>query len=180
MNLLDLTPRDFETVVVRLFEAFGFTVELTQETWDGGIDCVAIDKRPIVGGKILVQAKRFSGTVAASAVRDLYGLVIDQRASKGVIVTTGTFGPTSRTFAANKPLELIDGGELNALVQQFKITASSAGSATLVETSAKLFDLEETLEQLRSLQWASLSERDRRNRKLAEYEWQEMQRKKQV
>lgn len=40
---------------------------------DGGVDCVAFDPRPIFGGKVVIQAKRYKGTVGVSAVRDLFG-----------------------------------------------------------------------------------------------------------
>ena len=36
---------------------------------DGGVDCVAYDTRPIFGGKVVIQAKRYKNTVGVSAVR---------------------------------------------------------------------------------------------------------------
>ena len=51
---------------------------LTQASRDGGVDCVAWDMRPIVGGKVIVQAKRYKHTVGVSAVRDLYGTVMNE------------------------------------------------------------------------------------------------------
>jgi hypothetical protein len=114
-DLYELTPREFEDFVHDLLTALGFESAQTQQSWDRGIDCIAVDARPIVGGKVIVQAKRYKGTVEASAVRDLFGTVHAQGASKGVLITTGTFGPTSYEFAAGKPLELIDGKSLKAL-----------------------------------------------------------------
>jgi restriction system protein len=118
-----LSPLEFESLVGRLFESLGFSIEQTQGSWDGGVDCVAVDPRPLVGGRILIQAKRFAGTVDVSVVRDLYGLVVSQGASKGVVVTTGSFGPTSREFVRGKPLELIDGVQLRDLLSALAMDA---------------------------------------------------------
>ena len=47
-----------------------------------------------------------------SAVRDLYGTMIAEGASKGILVTTSHFGRDSREFAKDKPITLIDGPNL--------------------------------------------------------------------
>ena len=53
---------------------------------------------------MVVQAKRYKGIVPASAVRDLYGTMIDEGASNGILVTTCWFGPKAREWAEGKPL----------------------------------------------------------------------------
>jgi restriction system protein len=50
----------------------GLELRLTQASRDGGVDCVAHDPRPIFGGKVVIQAKRYKNTVGVSAVRDLF------------------------------------------------------------------------------------------------------------
>jgi hypothetical protein len=121
-DLQGLTGPEFENRVRMLLESLGLRVEVTKGSWDGGIDCVAYDERPIAGGKIIVQAKRYTGTVDASAVRDLFGTMHSERAAKGVLITTGKFGPTSWQFAEGKPIELIDGNRLMQLYQQLSAT----------------------------------------------------------
>ncbi|MEH2489481.1 restriction endonuclease [Bradyrhizobium sp. AZCC 2230] len=79
---------------------------------DGGVDAVAFDPDPIRGGKIVIQAKRYTNTVDVSAVRDLYGTVMAEGATKGIIVTTSGFGPDAHRFAKGKPLTLLDGNNL--------------------------------------------------------------------
>ncbi len=70
--------------------------------------CVAWDPRPIFGGKVLIQAKRYKNTVGVSAVRDLFGTLQNEGASKGILVTTSGYGQASFDFAQNKPIELIE------------------------------------------------------------------------
>lgn len=117
-NLMELTPSEFENLITNLFSRMGLETRLTQASRDGGVDCVAFDQRPIVGGKVVIQAKRYKGTVGVSAVRDLYGTVHNEGASKGILVTTSGYGKASFEFATNKPLELIDGGGLLYLLAE--------------------------------------------------------------
>jgi restriction system protein len=79
---------------------------------------VIFDPDPIRGGKIVIQAKRYSGTVDVSAVRDLWGTTQHEGAMKGILVTTSGFGPDAYNFIAGKPLTLINGGELLGLLAQ--------------------------------------------------------------
>ena len=72
-NLMDLTPSEFEGLVGNLFTRMGLETKLTRTHRDGGVDAIAYDTRPILGGRVVIQAKRYSHTVGVSAVRDLYG-----------------------------------------------------------------------------------------------------------
>jgi restriction system protein len=116
-NLMDLTPGEFESLITNLFERMGLETRQTQASRDGGVDCVAFDPRPIFGGKVVIQAKRYKNTVGVSAVRDLYGTMQNEGASKGILVTTSGYGKASFQFAEGKPLELLGGSHLLYLLQ---------------------------------------------------------------
>lgn len=113
-----LTPKEFESLITNLFEKMGLETRLTQASRDGGVDCVAYDSRPIFGGKVVIQAKRYKNTVGVNAVRDLYGTMQNEGATKGILVTTSGYGQASHDFANGKPLELIDGGNLLYLLHE--------------------------------------------------------------
>ena len=57
-------------------------------------------------------------TVGVSAVRDLFGTLQNEGASKGILVTTSGYGQASMDFATNKPIELIDGANLLYLLRE--------------------------------------------------------------
>ena len=82
------------------------------------MDCVAFDPRPVLGGKVIVQAKRYKNTVGVSAVRDLFGTVHNEGASKGILVTTSGFGKAAYEFANQKPIELLTGSNLLYLLKE--------------------------------------------------------------
>ncbi len=117
-NLMELNPSEFEALITNLFATMGLDTRLTQPSRDGGVDCVAYDPRPIFGGKVVIQAKRYKNTVGVSAVRDLFGTVQNEGASKGILVTTSGYGKAAFDFAAGKPLELLDGSNLLYLLSQ--------------------------------------------------------------
>ena len=117
-NLMELTPSEFEGLVTNLFEKMGLNTRQTRASRDGGVDCVAFDSRPIFGGKVVIQAKRYKNTVGVSAVRDLFGTVQNEGASKGILVTTSGFGKAAFEFAAGKPLELLEGSNLLYLLAE--------------------------------------------------------------
>ena len=114
--------QDFENLVRELFEKefiqSGGEVHVTQASRDGGVDAVAFDPDPIRGGKIVIQAKRYTGVVGVSAVRDLYGTIMNEGATKGILVTTSNFGPDAYEFAKGKPITLLNGGNLLHLLDK--------------------------------------------------------------
>ena len=115
-NLAAMDWEDFEHLIRELFEEEfsrdGGEVKVTQASRDGGVDAVAFDADPIRGGKTVIQAKRYTNTVGVSAVRDLYGSVMNEGAMKGILVTTSSYGPDAYEFAKGKPLTLLSGAEL--------------------------------------------------------------------
>jgi restriction system protein len=122
-NLLDLNPYEFEHLVANLFGQMGLESKLTRSSKDGGVDCVAFDSRPVLGGKVVIQAKRYKNVVGVSAVRDLYGTMMNEGANKGILVTTSGYGPDAYEFCKDKPIELIDGGGLLYLLEQIGFKA---------------------------------------------------------
>ncbi len=117
-NLMELSPSEFEALITNLFSQMGLDTKLTQPSRDGGVDCVAFDSRPVLGGKVIIQAKRYKNTVGVSAVRDLFGTLHNEGASKGILVTTSGFGKAAHDFANGKPIELISGSNLLFLLKE--------------------------------------------------------------
>ncbi len=119
-NLAAMHWEDFEQLVRELFELEfaqnGSEVKVTQASRDGGVDAIIFDPDPLRGGKIVIQAKRYTNTVGVSAVRDLYGTVINEGANTGILITTSDYGHDSYEFAKDKPLKLLNGGHLLALL----------------------------------------------------------------
>ncbi|MGO9567762.1 MAG: restriction endonuclease [Desulfomonilaceae bacterium] len=96
-NIAAMDWQDFEHLIREMFEkefaASGGEVKITRASRDHGVDGIAFDPDPIRGGKIVIQAKRYTNTVDVAAVRDLYGTVVNEGAIKGILVTLLTMVP---------------------------------------------------------------------------------------
>lgn len=121
-NLAAMDWQDFEHLIRELFEkefnTTGGEVKITRASRDGGVDAIAFDPDPIRGGKIVIQAKRYTNVVGVSSVRDLYGTVLNEGATKGILVSTADYGPDAYNFAKDKPLTLLNGNNLLHLLHK--------------------------------------------------------------
>jgi restriction system protein len=73
---------------------------------EGGVDLVLRKN----GNTLLVQCKHWKAwKVGVKVLRELYGVMIDKKAHGAIIVTSGLFTQEARTFAAGKPIDLIEG-----------------------------------------------------------------------
>lgn len=134
-----LSGIEFEGLCAAIISDMGFQIELTKASGDGGIDIIARNSLPLYRGKYIVQCKRYSGTVGEPILRDLYGVVMSERANKGILMTTGTFTRSAIAFAEGKPLELIDITGIESLLAQ--------GNYDIAQSSLK-FDTREIEEIL--------------------------------
>ena len=109
--MFSLHHRTFEELVADVWSRFGFDVELTQHTRDGGRDIIAIQHQ-ITPVKYLIECKRLSEgrAVAIEAVRALWYVKSRDKATKAILATTGRFA--SQTVKEFEPsiweLELRD------------------------------------------------------------------------
>jgi len=121
-NLAVMPWEDFEHLIRELFErefsVVGGEVRVTRSSRDAGVDAVVFDPDPLRGGKIVIQAKRYTNTVSVSAVRDLYGTLLNEGANKGILVTTADYGPDAYDFARGKSLVLMNGSNLLHLLER--------------------------------------------------------------
>jgi len=121
LDLLTLSSVEFEYLVRRLFEAAGMTswVKNTQASRDEGVDAVAVNEDPIVGGVCVIQAKRWKDTVGLESVHALAGVMADKSATRGILVTTSWFGKASRDFVnRHGRMQLIDGRNLKEMLRR--------------------------------------------------------------
>lgn len=121
-NLASMDWQDFENLIAELFQKEfseeGTEIKLTQSSRDKGVDAIVFNPDPIRGGKYVIQAKRYTNTVDVSAVRDLVAVVAHEGASRGILVTTSTYGADAYAFVQNKPITLLDGAKLLGLLEK--------------------------------------------------------------
>lgn len=110
-----LTPEGFEEFVAELFEALGYEVDRVGGTGDQGAD-LRVRRAGLLG---VVQCKYHTrGVVGSPELQRFLGTIHHTRSHKGFFVTTRTFSLAADRFAADHPIELIDGPRLVELVQE--------------------------------------------------------------
>lgn len=114
-DLYLLSPQQFESLVAAYFQQYGYTVERSGRSGDHGVDLVVTTKN---GDKWVVQCKRWKASVGEPIVRDLYGTMHHEGASRAYLMTTGFFTPAASAWAQDKPITLYDGPGLIRLLHR--------------------------------------------------------------
>ena len=113
-QLASLSGESFEEFVGELFEMMGFDVEQVGGSGDEGAD---LRLRRNDGLIAVVQCKYQRQSVVGSPVLQKFlGTIHHTHSHKGFFVTTSTFSLAAEKFAAEHPIELIDGPRLAELV----------------------------------------------------------------
>ena len=103
--ILTLQPRAFEELIAHLFSEFGYTVQLTSRTRDGGRDVIAIENR-IARTKYLIECKKYKDKkVGIEIVQRLHGVVAGDDATLGILATTSSFTRDASNFLARPSVE---------------------------------------------------------------------------
>jgi HJR/Mrr/RecB family endonuclease len=92
-SLHNLSPRKIEELIASIMKDFGFDVELTKATRDGGRDIIAYMRNTINHYLTYVECKKYSerNKVGVGIIREVVGVHHLRNANKSMIVTTGFF-----------------------------------------------------------------------------------------
>jgi restriction system protein len=119
-DLMQMSPTNFEHLVRQIFEAQGAEGWTTQQSNDDGVDAVIVQRRALMGGLTIVQAKRYSNAIGPNHIRELAGAMEEKKAGWGVLITTSWFTAKSWEKAReHSRMELIDGNRLVFLVKDY-------------------------------------------------------------
>lgn len=123
LEILDLiksnSPDFFEELVIDLLLKMGYggsrrdAGEKVGKSHDGGIDGIIKEDR--LGLDIIyIQAKRWDNTVGRPEIQKFAGALEEQRANKGIFITTSQFSREAIDYVSkiNKKIVLIDGDQL--------------------------------------------------------------------
>jgi len=124
-SIKDISWRDFERLVSEAYGRKGYLAEVVgTDCGDGGVDIRLTGN----GEKVLVQCKQWKAyKVGVPTVRELLGVVVSERANRGIVVTSGRFTRDAESFAVQNPrIELVDGVALAELVSGVQVIPSTA------------------------------------------------------
>jgi restriction system protein len=114
-SLREMHWKTFEEILAEAYRRQGYKVE---EMLGGGADG-GVDLRLGRDGQvILVQCKRWRNRpVPVEIVREMFGVMMHERATGAKIAATTSFTPDAIAFAKGKPIELVDSDALLRLVR---------------------------------------------------------------
>jgi uncharacterized protein YjbI with pentapeptide repeats len=112
-ELYDLKPRQFEELICEILAGFGWEVQLTKATRDGGYDMFAISQDLAAGVQTswIVECKKYSAEnkVGIDVVRGLYCVKQDLNVANILLATTSHFSSDVQKYKASRyDLELRD------------------------------------------------------------------------
>ena len=130
-KILDMSPTFFEKLVLDLLRNMGFGSRskdfiLTPTSHDNGIDGI-IPEDALGLDKIYIQAKRYTDiSVQKPEIQKFIGALDEQKASKGVFITTSKFSSGAKETAekASKKIVLIDGKTLADYMIEYNVGVS--------------------------------------------------------
>jgi hypothetical protein len=103
-----LSGVEFETYIARILAKLGYDVSGTSATGDQGADLIAERE----GRKIIIQAKRYEGTVGNKAVQEVIAALSYYGGDEGWVVTSSTFTASAKALAQKANIKLFDGADL--------------------------------------------------------------------
>jgi HJR/Mrr/RecB family endonuclease len=117
-----MSPREFERLIAELYEIEGYNVKLTQQTRDGGKDLI-VSKQGITGNHLYyIECKRYaqSNHVSVDVVDRLYGNVMADRVTAGIVVTSSSFTrqAINRSKEMKYQMTLVDHDDLGRLINK--------------------------------------------------------------
>jgi len=114
-ELRTMNRRLFEEFIAELWQGFGYEVELTAQTRDGGKDIIAV-RNDVIQEKLLIECKRPNpGTIlGVRTVRELLGVKTFEGATKAILATTAFFSNDAKLLFEKMRWEL-EGREFDGL-----------------------------------------------------------------
>ena len=131
-RVLDMSPNFFEKLVLDLLLNMGFGSRnkemaiVTPTSHDNGVDGI-IPEDALGLDKIYIQAKRYTDNpVSKPEIHKIIGALDEQKATKGVFITTSKFtsGAVETANKASKKIVLIDGKSLADYMIEYNVGVS--------------------------------------------------------
>ncbi|OWY37651.1 restriction endonuclease [Xenophilus sp. AP218F] len=108
-DLHKLHWRDFEILLFRIFQNHGYKTLLGPGRGDGGVDLRLWQENPLGDIMTVIQVKRYSprNKIDLVPVQALYGVSKVEGENQAIFVTTSSYTPAARNFAARVPTEIL-------------------------------------------------------------------------
>lgn len=147
-RVLDLSPDFFEKLVLDLLLNMGYggmnreMAKVTPTSHDNGIDGI-IPEDALGLDKIYIQAKRYKDTtVGKPEIQQFIGALEEQKATKGVFITTNKFtnGAIETANKSSKKIVLIEGRNLADFMIEYNVGVSEKKTYEVKKLDSDYFE----------------------------------------
>ena len=148
-KVMDQTPRFFETLVVDLLKKMGYggsfdgSTKVTPYVHDDGIDGIIYEDK-LGLDKIYIQAKKYKAdnTVGKPQIQQFAGALDEQKATKGVFITTSDYSDGARIYVEklSKKIVLINGQELTRFMIEFNVGVNTKKTYDVKKLDSDYFE----------------------------------------
>lgn len=116
-----LSFEQFGKACLNIIEGMKLEIESVNESEDSSLDIVAQNPTPITGGRYLVHCLSIDPkeVVASAEILELSNMVVQERYSKGIFMTTGRFTQDIPGIGELAPIEFIDGDAFGELLEKY-------------------------------------------------------------
>lgn len=141
-------PEAFELIAVEVLVRMGYggniedAAKVVGKPGDEGVDGV-INVDPLGLDSVYIQAKRWSGTVGRPEVQKFVGALTGKGASKGVLITSGTFSDEAKQYVSslgNIKVVLIDGRKLAELMYRYGVGVTTHATLEIKKVDNDYFE----------------------------------------
>lgn len=115
-KLRSMSGVEFEEYVGSIFKALGFAIEFTPVSGDHGIDLILRRGNQ----RVVVQCKRWEGSVGEPVVREFLGAMTSIGVKEGFLITTGEYTAQAIEFGKQNGIRLVNLDEPLDLAQKTK------------------------------------------------------------
>lgn len=145
-QVMQLSPQQFEVMVVRLLVAMGYggntrdAGEALGKNGDNGIDGV-VKQDPLGLDRVYLQAKRWQNSGASAEIRNFAGSLTPHKANKGAFITTSDFSSNARSTAQQiGNIILIGGPQLARLMIEYGVGVITRTTDHVKRVDSEFFD----------------------------------------
>ena len=112
----------FEKACVMVLEGMKLEIEEVTQSPGAQTDIIARNPTPFTGGSYLVRCLFVDReeVVGVNPILELSNMVLQERLSKGIFMTTGRFTTEIPTIGELAPMEFIDGPTFLSLVEKYR------------------------------------------------------------
>lgn len=101
--------RIFEEIVAEIFRKFGYEIELTKKSRDGGKDIIALRKNDNeITERVLIECKHWQTKIDVKPIRNLIGVAVtqDELPTGIILATTSTFTEDAKKLKINSNISI--------------------------------------------------------------------------